>query len=191
VAFIEMDDKRFFLENLVKENPTSKILVFVRTKVRAERVAKALERVEITSQTMHGSKTQEERSNILDRFKSGQNRILIATDVSARGIDIPNVEFVVNYDLPEIAQNYVHRVGRTGRATQRGKAVSFCSIEEKPILKQIEYFLNAPIAVLPISKTDYEATIDFSEASSHDWQSLIKEHKAFEQTKKKRKKKKR
>lgn len=189
VAFIEMDDKRFFLENLVKENPSSKILVFVRTKVRAERVAKALERVGIPSQTMHSSKTQSERSEVMDFFKSGKNMVLIATDISARGIDIPNVEFVVNYDLPDLAENYVHRVGRTGRGTQRGKAVSFCSAEEKPTLEQIESFLNASISVLTISNSDYEATIDFSEDSSHDWQSLIKEQEAFNQTKKKKKKK--
>ena len=190
VAFIEMDDKRFFLENLVKENPESKILVFVRTKVRAERVAKALERVEIESQTMHGGKDQGERTDIMDSFKSGKNRILIATDISARGIDIPNVEYVVNYDLPDVSENYVHRVGRTGRGTQRGKAISFCSIEEKPILKEIESYLNAPISVLSISNADYEATIDFSEDASHDWQSLMKDQETFDQGKKKKKKKK-
>jgi len=175
VAFVEMDDKRFFLERMVKEHPESKMLVFVRTKIRAERVAKALERVGISSQTIHGNKDQDERSQVMTHFKEGTNKILIATDVSSRGIDIPNVEFVVNYDLPEVAENYVHRVGRTGRGVQRGTAVSFCSSEEKEVLEEIESFLTNPIAIMSINKDDYEATIDLSEANPHDWQSLINE----------------
>lgn len=191
VAFIEMDDKRFFLEHFINENPESKILVFVRTKVRAERVAKALERVNIASQTIHSSKGQGERTEVMENFRSGKNRVLIATDVSARGIDIPNVEFVINYDLPDVAENYVHRVGRTGRGTQRGKAVSFCSTEEQPMLKEIEKYLHNPIAVLSISNSEYQATIDFSEDSSHDWQTLIKEQEEFEANKKQKKNNKR
>ncbi len=89
VAFIQMDDKRFFLERFIKQNPESKILVFVRTKVRAERVAKAMERVAVETQTIHGDKIQDERSQVMKNFREGKNKILIATDVSARGIDIP------------------------------------------------------------------------------------------------------
>lgn len=188
VAFVEMDDKRFFLERFINDNPESKILVFVRTKVRAERVMKALERVNISSQTIHGGKDQNERSQIMDSFKSGKNRVLIATDVSARGIDIPSVEFVINYDLPEVAENYVHRVGRTGRGNQRGKAVSFCSTEEKPILAEIESYLTKPIAVMQMTQGEYEATVDVSEESEHDWRSLIKEHEEFDSKNKKKKK---
>lgn len=192
VAFIEMDDKRFFLERMIKEHPESKMLVFVRTKVRAERVAKALERVGISSQTIHGDKVQDERSHVMANFKSGTNKILIATDISSRGIDIPNVEYVVNYDLPEVAENYVHRVGRTGRGTQRGIAISFCSKEEREILDEIESFLTKPIDVIAIDKAEYEETIDVSEGSEHDWKSLIKEHEAkmAMPIKKKKKKKK-
>jgi ATP-dependent RNA helicase RhlE len=189
VAYIEMDDKRFFLEHFIKENIDSKILVFVRTKVRAERVAKAMERVEIGTQTIHSSKDQIERSEIMTNFKSGQSKVLIATDVSARGIDIPDVEFVINYDLPDVAENYVHRVGRTGRGTKRGMALSFCSPEEQAMLKEIERYLHNPISVLPISKTEYEATIDFSEASSHNWEELLKDQAAFDALPKKKKKK--
>jgi len=129
VAFVEMDDKRFFLERIINEHPESKILVFVRTKVRAERVFSALERMEIKSQTLHGDKEQKDRLSALNDFKSGKVKVLIATDISARGIDIANVDYVVNYDLPEQAENYVHRVGRTGRGTNKGNAVSFCSTE--------------------------------------------------------------
>ncbi len=190
VAFVEMDDKRFFLERIIKEHPESKILVFVRTKVRAERVAKALERVEIASQTIHGNKVQDERAQVMKGFHEGTNKVLIATDVSSRGIDIPDVEFVVNYDLPEVAENYVHRVGRTGRGVQRGIAISFCSSEEKDILKEIETFLTKPIAVIGIDKREYEETIDVSEDSEHDWKALIDEHNAYVPLPKKKKKKK-
>jgi ATP-dependent RNA helicase RhlE len=186
VAYIEMDDKRFFLERIVKENPDSKMLVFVRTKVRAERVYKALERVGISSQTIHGSKDQDERTSAMNQFKEGANKILIATDISARGIDIPNVEFVINYDLPEEAENYVHRVGRTGRGMQKGMAISFCSPEEKEILAEIEGFLNKEITVMAIKPADYEETIDLSEASTHDWRALIDEAEAFKKKKKKK-----
>ncbi|MFP4556874.1 MAG: DEAD/DEAH box helicase [Bacteroidales bacterium] len=191
VAYIEMDDKRFFLEHFVKENPESKILVFVRTKVRAERVAKAMERVGLASETIHSSKDQSQRTEVLDSFKTGRNKVLVATDVSARGIDIPDVEFVVNYDLPEIAENYIHRVGRTGRGTKRGTALSFCSTEEKKMLLDIEKLLPKPINVLSISKGDYEATIDFSEDSSNNWQELIAKQEEFDaKPKKKRRNKK-
>jgi ATP-dependent RNA helicase RhlE len=190
VAYVEMDDKRFFLEHIVKEYPDSKILVFVRTKVRAERVAKALERVNISCQTIHGDKEQDERSQVMSNFKSGINKVLVATDVSARGIDVPNVEIVVNYDLPDVSENYVHRVGRTGRGDKKGMAISFCSQEERPILLEIETYLSNPIAVVPISKTEYEATIDFSESADHDWKSLIDDQNSFDEIKKKKKKKK-
>ena len=134
VAFINMDDKRFFLARLIEENPDNKILVFVRTKVRAERVHKALERANIASITIHGDKDQQDRLKAMQQFREGSVKVLIATDVSARGIDIPDVDYVVNYDLPDVAENYVHRVGRTGRGKQKGRAVSFCSPEEKPIV---------------------------------------------------------
>lgn len=189
VAFIEMDDKRFFLERLINENPKSKILVFVRTKVRAERVQKALKRVNLDSLTIHSDKDQKERFSVMKQFRNGQLLLLIATDVSARGIDIPDVDFVVNYDLPEQTENYVHRVGRTGRGTRKGKAVSFCSAEEKPLLKEIEAYLAQDIQVLEIDKGDYQETIDFTPEDETDWKSLIR--KAEEESAKFRKGKKR
>ncbi len=188
VAFIEMDDKRFFLESIIKENPESKILVFVRTKVRAERVAKALERVNIASQTIHSDKEQRVRSKVMDGFREGTIKILIATDVSARGIDIPDVEIVVNYDLPTIAENYVHRVGRTGRANKKGVAISFCSEQERDVLEVIESYLTKPIAIMEIDKEEYQATVDFSPESEHDWKSLIKEQIEIEEKKNRKRK---
>jgi ATP-dependent RNA helicase RhlE len=191
VAYVEMDDKRFFLEQIIREHPESKMLVFVRTRVRAERVAKALERVGITCQTIHGEKDQDDRSKVMENFRNGTNKILIATDVSSRGIDIPNVEYVVNYDLPELAENYVHRVGRTGRAEKRGIAISFCSAIEKEILSDIEQFLSKPVTVMPISKEEYEATVDLSAESEHDWKKLIEENESFKPKSKRKTKTKR
>lgn len=185
VAFIEMDDKRFFLERLVKENPDIKILVFVRTKVRAERVKAAMERVELTAMTIHSGKEQSDRNSAMAAFRSGSNNLLIATDVTARGIDIPNVDYVVNYDLPDDPEFYVHRVGRTGRGKEKGKAVSFCSTEERELLKTIEGFVSKPIKVLDIEHIDYEDTIDFSANNDEDWRSLMK--RADEPQKKKKK----
>ncbi len=190
VTFIEMDDKRFFLERLIKENAEKKVLVFVRTKVRAERVQKAMERMQIEAQFIHGGKEQDERKKVLDLFRKGEIKILVATDVSARGIDIPGVQYVVNYDMPELSENYVHRVGRTGRGKEKGNAVSFCSKEEIPILKEIESFLGKPIKRLEIDNEDYSHTIDFSAESHADWKTLINEHDDLVSNHKKKTKKK-
>ncbi len=190
VAFIGMDDKRFFLERLINETPDSKILVFVRTQVRAERVYQAMERVGIKTLTMHGGKDQQERLTAMNEFKSGAVRVLIATDVSARGVDIPGVNYVVNYDMPEVAENYVHRVGRTGRGQAKGFAVSFCSMEEKEILEEIESFLEKEIKVMPLDNKSYTETLNITEDTNNDWKSLLKQEGENEKNVKKRKKKK-
>jgi ATP-dependent RNA helicase RhlE len=181
VAFVEMDDKRFFLERIIKENPEAKILVFVRTKVRAERVMKAMERVQIKASTIHSDKEQPERLKVFSAFRRGELKVLIATDVSARGVDIPDVEFVINYDMPEQAENYVHRIGRTGRGRSKGNAVSFCSPEERELLTAIEEFPGKKIPELEISKNDYRETIDFSEQEENDWRSVMKDIRADEE----------
>ena len=189
VASIEMDDKRFFLERIIMDNPDQKILVFVRTRVRAERVKKAMERVGVVSNAIHSDKLQQEREQIMQDFRSGTLKVLIATDVSARGIDIPDVEYVINYDLPETPEHYVHRVGRTGRGTRKGQAISFCSEEEKEQLLKIENQLGKPIQKLIISRSDYSQTLEASnEKDSEDWQSLLDQEEAFNKSRKKKKK---
>lgn len=175
VTNVEMDDKRFFLENLVKENDDKKMIAFVRTKVRAERVVKAMERVGIKSEALHGGVPQDERFHILERFKTGENMLLITTDVAARGIDVPGVHAVINYDLPEVPENYVHRVGRTGRGKEKGWAIAFCSEEEKPFLQGIEEYTGDAIPVYELSKGDYLSVIEDSEDITYNWQSLIEE----------------
>jgi ATP-dependent RNA helicase RhlE len=185
VMFVEMDDKRFFLEEFIKENPDSKIIVFVRTRVRAERVAKAMERAQIRSITIHGEKDQGERSDVMKKFKEGDCNILIATDISARGIDIPDVNYVINYDLPEKAENYVHRVGRTGRGVNKGIALSFCSKDEKERLEEIQQFLNKDIEVMKLGKKDYAQTLDISKKKT-GVQALIEDHEAWLKSKKRK-----
>jgi ATP-dependent RNA helicase RhlE len=187
VMFVEMDDKRFFLERLVRENPGGRIIVFVRTRVRAERVAKAMARVGIESVTIHGEKGQADRTEVMATFKTGKCSLLIATDVSARGIDVPNVSHVLNYDLPEQAENYVHRVGRTGRGMNEGIAVSFCSREEKPLLEEIQGFLKKEIEVVKTGrKSDIQRVASIDPES--DPMALIRDHEAWLGRKKKKKK---
>ena len=194
VAYIEMDDKRYFLEGLIKNHPEKKMLVFVRTKVRAERVKKAMERVKIETDTIHSDREHADRERTMNRFRSGELKVLIATDVSARGIDIPNVEFVINYDLPETSAQYVHRVGRTGRGSNKGQAYSFCSSEEKVVLAEIEENLGKPIARLQVSKSEYEntvsATVEVELSKKYDVMALIEEHEEAVAKHKKRKAKK-
>ena len=193
VAFIEMDDKRFFLGNMMQENPDRKTLVFVRTKVRAERLLKALERQELTAITIHGDKDQKAREESMQAFRKGDQKTLIATDISARGIDVPNVDWVINYDLPDSAEQYVHRVGRTGRGREKGQALSFCAAEELELLEEIDSNLGKPIARLEISKKDYQMTKStVVEGQNEDWKHLLVqaeiEDKNWKAKKKKRQK---
>jgi len=187
VVFVTMDDKRFFLERLVMDHPESKMLVFVRTKVRAERVCAAMLRVGIPSLTIHSDKEHKERNLAMEQFRSGDVKMLIATDVSARGIDIPDVDYVVNYDLPDKVENYVHRVGRTGRGIKRGIAVSFCSEEEKPVLALIEEYLTKQVAILELGKDEYNHIVLSSTDATSDWKSVMKEIELMESRTKKKK----
>ena len=175
VLLVSMDDKRFFLENLIKEFPDKKVVVFVRTKVRVERVVSAMERVTIASEAMHGGIDQQDRFAIFDRFRSGENRVLITTDVAARGIDIPSVDCVVNYDLPEDPENYVHRCGRTGRGINRGQAISFCSDSEKEVLSEIEEYTGDNIEQYLITKDEYSSILTDTDDGSNNWRKLIDE----------------
>lgn len=190
VTFVEMDDKRFFLERIIKENKELKILVFVRTQVRADRVKAAMNRVDLSVETLHGGKDQKLRESILHQFKSGAIAVMVATDVTARGIDIPNVDYVINYDLPEKPENYVHRVGRTGRGKNKGQALSFCSKGEKALLKDIEDFMQVPVHQISIDKATYQETLSFSGEEEGDWRKLMKQEEEYQQNNPKKKKRK-
>ena len=175
VVHIAMDDKRFFLENMLKEYDEHKVVVFVRTKVRVERVVAAMKRVAIDSEALHGGIDQKDRFQILDRFRNGENRVLITTDVAARGIDIPNVDLVVNYDLPDVPENYVHRCGRTGRGNKIGQAISFYSNEELVFLEEIEEYTGDEIQKFDLDVSDYKAILKETEDGVNNWKKLIKE----------------
>ncbi len=187
VVFIDMDDKRFFLERFVKENPEAKLLVFARTRVRCERIAKAMARVEIPTITLHGDRPQAEREAALENFRQGTERVMVATDVSARGIDIPDVTHVINYDLPEQADNYVHRVGRTGRGRNRGVAYSFCAPEEHELLRAVEAYTGSDIKVVDLDRSQYRETLTLSKEDRMGLAELMQA--AEEITSRKRKKK--
>jgi ATP-dependent RNA helicase RhlE len=192
VVEMEMDDKRFFLRRFVRDHDTQRIMVFVRTRVRAERVTKALERGGISAVFIHGARDQAERDRIMARFKAGEERILIATDVSARGIDIPNLDYVINYDLPDNPENYVHRVGRTGRGTRKGQAFSFCSPGEKPLLHQIQALIHEEILIQPVSPEEYaRILLDPKDTEGIRQMILIHEAEADKKVRKKAKKTKR
>jgi len=188
IVFVEMDDKRFFLKRLIEEKKDNKFLVFVRTKVRAERVKSAMERLEIDSVTIHGDKEQSERETALLAFRTNACKVMIATDVSARGIDIDGIDFVINYDIPEVAENYVHRVGRTGRGRAKGRAISFCAKEEKPLVDAIEEYTTVPITRATVTKAEYNETIEFADDTKDNWKSLMNgEENKVKPKKKKRK----
>lgn len=191
VMYVEMDDKRFFLEEYIRQNPEGKFIVFVRTRVRAERVAKAMERVKIQTLTLHGDKDQLDRESVMKTFRSGECKVLIATDVSARGIDISDVTHVINYDLPEKPENYVHRIGRTGRGFNKGIAVSFCSTEELPQLEEIQKMLTKKIDVIKVKKKDYKMIVEApTEDKGEDLDSLkklIEDQESFDRNKRKKK----
>lgn len=190
VTFIEPDDKRFFLERFIKEHEASKIIVFVRTKVRAERVHKAMERAGVFTLTIHGDKEQKERIKALSEFQEGKFNVLIATDITARGIDVKGVDYVINYDLPEDPENYVHRIGRTGRGRDRGEAYSFCSKEELLLLKEIEAFIEHKIDLIKINKGFYEEVIAEAKSDKLNLEALMKEGEKLEEFIQKKKKKK-
>jgi ATP-dependent RNA helicase RhlE len=136
--FVEKPDKNNLLLNILEKDQNKSTLVFSRTKHGADKIAKVLNKKGIGCEAIHGNKTQNARQRALANFKSGKTRVIIATDIAARGIDIANLEMVINYDLPDVAETYVHRIGRTGRAGKSGIALSFCTEEEHVMLKDIQ-----------------------------------------------------
>ncbi|MFT3838640.1 MAG: DEAD/DEAH box helicase [Myxococcaceae bacterium] len=145
VYLISQNEKTALLLALLAENDDS-TLVFCRTKRRADRVARALQKAKHEPGLIHGERSQGQRRSALEGFKSGRHRVLVATDIAARGIDVAEIGHVVNYDLPHVPADYVHRVGRTARASASGRASSFCSPDEAGLLKDIERFTHKPIA---------------------------------------------
>ncbi len=145
--FVDKGQKRDVLSWLIGSGNWQQVLVFTRTKHGANRLAEQLERDGFSAAAIHGNKSQGARTRALADFKRGAVRILVATDIAARGLDIDQLPHVVNYELPEVAEHYVHRIGRTGRAGNEGLAVSLVARDERPLLKQIERLLGYPVAI--------------------------------------------
>lgn len=148
VYFTDKINKTNLLIHILKNNIIDSALVFSRTKHGANKIVKSLENAGFTTEAIHGNKSQNARQLALNNFKERKTRILIATDIAARGLDIEELSHVINYDLPEVAETYVHRIGRTGRAGLGGKAISFCDHEEKPLLQSIQKLISKNIAVV-------------------------------------------
>jgi ATP-dependent RNA helicase RhlE len=148
VYFVEKDHKKLLLVSLLKDAAIQTALVFTRTKHGADKVVKDLTRNNITAEAIHGNKSQNARQRALTNFKNGSTRILVATDIAARGIDIDQLTHVFNYELPNVAETYVHRIGRTGRAGASGIAISFCEAEERAFLKDIQLLIKKQLPVV-------------------------------------------
>ena len=148
VYFVDKGNKNALLLYLLKDERIKTVLVFTRTKHGADKVVKVLVKNNIKAEAIHGNKNQNARQRALANFKAQTTRVLVATDIAARGIDIDDMEFVVNYEISNLAETYVHRIGRTGRAGANGTAFSFCDAEEKAYLKDIEKLISKKIPVI-------------------------------------------
>lgn len=148
IYFVEKTEKRNLLYHLIKNENLSDVLVFSRTKHGADNVVKALRKNNIAAEAIHGDKSQNARQRVLEAFKNKEVGVLVATDIAARGIDIDQLPFVINFDLPNIPETYVHRIGRTGRAGNGGIAISFCSKDEEPYWKDIQKLIKVDVKAI-------------------------------------------
>ncbi|TDR93918.1 DEAD/DEAH box helicase [Enterovirga rhinocerotis] len=161
VMFVSQGDKPVLLRDVLTAREIDRVLVFTRTKHGADRVVTQLDRSGIRAAAIHGNKSQGQRERALADFKAGRNRVLVATDIAARGIDVDGVSHVVNFDLPNVPESYVHRIGRTARAGAEGEAISFCNQEERAYLRDIEKLTR-----LKVPEADYPAGFVPSESPS-------------------------
>ncbi len=152
ICFVEKAQKPLLLLHLLQDSSIDRMLVFTRTKHGADKVARVLAKNGLVAEAIHGNKAQNARQRALNNFKAGSTRVLVATDIAARGIDVDDLACVVNYELPNVPETYVHRIGRTGRAGASGMAISFCDSEEKPLLRDIEKLIRKSI---PVRKHDF------------------------------------
>ena len=148
IMFVDKADKRPLLGRVLQDAAIDRVLVFTRTKHGADRVVKQLAHDGVAADAIHGNKSQSARTRALERFRTGAGRVLVATDIAARGIDVDGITHVINYDLPNLPESYVHRIGRTARAGRSGVAISFCDAEERAYLRDIEALIKIRIPVV-------------------------------------------
>ncbi|MBG49613.1 MAG: DEAD/DEAH box helicase [Pseudozobellia sp.] len=149
IYFVSKRNKARLLIHLLREKEQDSVLVFSRTKHGANKIVTKLEKADIRASAIHGNKSQTARQKALGSFKDGKLKVLVATDIAARGIDVEELSLVINYDLPNVPETYVHRIGRTGRAQASGTALSFCDKDERPYLKDIEKLIKQQVPVMP------------------------------------------
>ncbi len=159
IYFVDKGNKVWLLVDVLKNPEIKTALVFTRTKHGADKVVRMLEKYKIKAEAIHGNKSQNARQRALNSFKEQSIRVLVATDIAARGIDVDNLQFVINYEIPNQAETYVHRIGRTGRAGANGTAISFCDFEEKAYLKDIEKLIGLKI---PVAEENPFPMMDFT-----------------------------
>jgi ATP-dependent RNA helicase RhlE len=164
--YVEKDDKKKLLVHLLQDSTIERVLVFARTKHGSDKIVKDLHKYGIGAEAIHGNKSQNARQRALSNFKSGTTRVLVATDIAARGIDVDNLTHVINYELPNVPETYVHRIGRTGRAGASGIAFSFCDQEEREFLRDIQKLIGNTIPVvndhpyaMEVSATDFRRSM--------------------------------
>ncbi len=148
VFFVDQNNKFPLLQKLIIDEDMERVLIFSRTKHRADKIAEALSKSRINADAIHGNKSQNQRTKAMHDFKSGRLRVLVATDIAARGIDVDDISHVINFDLPNEPECYVHRIGRTGRAGADGKAYSFCAADERNILRSIERLTRTKAGIM-------------------------------------------
>jgi ATP-dependent RNA helicase RhlE len=146
--YVDKQDKSKLLLHLLQDDRIVNALIFTRTKHGADKVVKFLHHAHITAAAIHGNKSQNARQNALSNFKNGKTRVLVATDIAARGIDIDELSHVINYELPNVPETYVHRIGRTGRAGNSGIAISFCDADERDELRDIQKLIGKSVPVV-------------------------------------------
>ncbi|MFQ5673937.1 MAG: DEAD/DEAH box helicase [Nitrospinales bacterium] len=147
IFFVDRENKKALLESVLQDAEIERVLVFTRTKHGANKIAKGLNRVRVRAEAIHGNKSQPARLQALEKFRSGQARVLVATDLASRGLDVDGITHVINYELPKEAESYVHRIGRTARAGAMGMAISFCDAGERAYLRKIEKEINQVVEI--------------------------------------------
>ena len=155
--YTNKSSKKNLLKHILDDQDIDQVLLFSRTKHGADRIARDLKKQKISSAAIHGDKPQNNRQKVLKQFKEGELRVLVATDIAARGIDIDKLKYVINYDIPDVAETYVHRIGRSGRAGETGMAISMCEPEENISIKEIEKLIRKKLNVIdtnPFPQTD-------------------------------------
>jgi len=184
IYFVSKNDKAKLLVHLLETENKGATLVFTRTKHGADKVVKILINHNITAAAIHGNKSQPQRQKALSAFKEGKMNVLVATDIAARGIDVSDMPLVINYDLPNVSETYVHRIGRTGRAKASGTALSFCDQEEKAYLKDIQKLISQQIPVIKENPYELDPNAPMSKKESNGGGQRDRSRSAFQSKKK-------